>query len=483
MLVLLLSFVFLAVQATLVVGLAAWLVAWVAVRIYRPKDYVAVQRDLGQKRTGQHRSTVAFFHPFCNAGGGGERVLWSAIQAVHRVHPDYHVLLYSGDTDATADMILTRAAERFGLVIDARRVTIAFLHTRSYVEAHHYPHFTMLLQSLGSLVLGLEAICLHRPDVFLDTMGYAFVLPLVRLLAGSRVGCYVHYPTISTDMLSKVRDRRADFNNDVTVGRSQLLTQVKLLYYNIFALAYGLAGAFAAVVMTNSSWTHNHIRQLWFGSPRHARVVYPPCDTSGLEHLDIDRPREQLIVSVAQFRPEKDHALQIEAFALLHQRRPHVKLVLVGGCRNEGDARRVASLRAQATALGLQSPDSIDFRVNVDYAELKDWLSRAMIGLHTMRDEHFGIGVVEFLAAGPIALAHNSAGPKQDIVIPYENEPTGFLAETAQEFANKMEMILDMPEGQRQQLRARARAAVSNRFSDEAFKAAFLETIAPIMSA
>jgi alpha-1,2-mannosyltransferase len=28
------------------------------------------------------KPTVAFFHPYCNAGGGGERVLWCAIRAM-----------------------------------------------------------------------------------------------------------------------------------------------------------------------------------------------------------------------------------------------------------------------------------------------------------------------------------------------------------------------------------------------------------------
>lgn len=27
---------------------------------------------------------VAFFHPYCNAGGGGEKVLWVAIQALQK---------------------------------------------------------------------------------------------------------------------------------------------------------------------------------------------------------------------------------------------------------------------------------------------------------------------------------------------------------------------------------------------------------------
>ena len=28
--------------------------------------------------------TVGFFHPFCNSGGGGERVLWSAVKAIQQ---------------------------------------------------------------------------------------------------------------------------------------------------------------------------------------------------------------------------------------------------------------------------------------------------------------------------------------------------------------------------------------------------------------
>ena len=26
--------------------------------------------------------SIAFFHPFCNSGGGGERVLWSAVKII-----------------------------------------------------------------------------------------------------------------------------------------------------------------------------------------------------------------------------------------------------------------------------------------------------------------------------------------------------------------------------------------------------------------
>ncbi len=44
--------------------------------------------------------------------------------------------------------------------------------------------------------------------------------------------------------------------------------------------------------------------------------------------------------------------------------------------------------------------EDVEIRTNVEFGVLKDILSKALIGIHTMKDEHFGIGVVEFMAAG-----------------------------------------------------------------------------------
>lgn len=56
---------------------------------------------------------------------------------------------------------------------------------------------------------------------------------------------------------------------------------------------------------------------------------------------------------------------------------------------------------------------------------LESYLREASVGIHTMWNEHFGISVVEMMAAGLVVVAHNSGGPSMDIVTPFEDKQTG----------------------------------------------------------
>ncbi|XP_070265220.1 GDP-Man:Man(3)GlcNAc(2)-PP-Dol alpha-1,2-mannosyltransferase [Myotis yumanensis] len=444
---------------------------------------VLLQRKKNSASTGKKgkdQMVIAFFHPYCNAGGGGERVLWCALRALQKKYPAAVYVVYTGDVNVSSQQILEGAFRRFNIRL-THPVRFVFLRKRYLVEDSLYPYFTLLGQSLGSIFLGWEALMQCVPDIYIDSMGYAFTLPLFKYLGGCRVGSYVHYPTISTDMLSVVKNQNARFNNATFITRNPFLSKVKLIYYYLFAFLYGLVGSCSDIVMVNSSWTLNHILSLW--KVGHCtNIVYPPCDV----HTFLDIPLEakkmtpgHLLVSVGQFRPEKNHPLQIRAFAkLLNMRKteslPSLKLVLIGGCRNQDDEFRVNQLRRLCEDLGVQ--EDVEFKINIPFDELKNYLSKGTIGLHTMWNEHFGIGVVECMAAGTIILAHNSGGPKLDIVIPYEGEVTGFLAESEEGYAETMAHILSMSEEKRLQIRNNARASVS-RFSDQEFEVTFLSSV------
>ena len=61
---------------------------------------------------------VGFFHPYCNAGGGGERVLWHSICALQKRYSFVRCIVYTGDDKTVKpDRILSNAQDRFGIVL------------------------------------------------------------------------------------------------------------------------------------------------------------------------------------------------------------------------------------------------------------------------------------------------------------------------------------------------------------------------------
>ena len=266
-------------------------------------------------------------------------------------------------------------------------------------------------------------------------------------------------------MLSRVRSRTAGHTNPSSIASSAVLSRAKLVYYTAFARAYRASLAQADTLMVNSTWTRRHVVRLLAGEeeegqdevgesegpsgagaapappdglrrraaaaapsvdesqtstsrPRRAprprvRTVYPPCDTAALTSFPattssrISSPTSPItILSLAQFRPEKEHATQLRAFAALLSppsspaRLPdsldpkRLRLVLAGSARHAADHARVSALRALADELGVAA--QVEFVVNAPYNEVCGLMRRASIGLHTMVDEHFGITVVEF---------------------------------------------------------------------------------------
>ena len=132
----------------------------------------------------------------------------------------------------------------------------------------------------------------------------------------------------------------------------------------------------------------------------------------------------------------------------------------------------------------MQKQDNVEFEINVPYPRLIALFGQASIGLHTMIDEHFGITVVEFMAAGLIPLVHASAGPLLDIVLPYSPPststlasttttvalPTGFHSTNAASFAENLYEIISLSEKERQAMRIRARVSAEERFSTASFE-------------
>ncbi|WVW78496.1 hypothetical protein I302_100451 [Kwoniella bestiolae CBS 10118] len=457
---------------------------------------------------------VGFWHPYCNAGGGGERVLWSAIRHLQKTEKDVLVLVYSGDyPTASKDDILGKAKNRFSIEIDPSRIHFVPLPSRYLISDKYWKRFTLLAQSLGSVYLAYEGLCGKDGlwgDVFIDSMGHGFTFPTVRLITGPQtiIGAYIHYPTVSTDMVKRVRERSAGVE-DGGASKSWLKTRIKLIYYHIFTNLYSVSLLFPQHIMTNSSWTQAHIQSLLTKArssflasillkddttirKREERgeakqedrarceVVYPPCDTKEFIKLGNLDKRKREIVSLAQFRPEKEHAKQLHALATLFEKYPQyrkgpqsVKLVMMGGARDANDEERLDGLRKLANKLGIS--DNVEFVVNAPYSEVVKRLGEASLGLNSMMDEHFGINVVEFMAAGLIPVVHASAGPVMDIVVPFNNQRTGFHATDAESFAEAIHQAFTLSPEESLKMRKAAREASVRKFSESQFERGWQE--------
>jgi len=458
----------------------------VAVHVLNKKYYIDIpnrEAKIKEMIKKNEKVKVAFFHPFCFSGGGGERVLWVAIDTIIRKYENFEVTVYMKETDLTKKEILEKIKNQFNLTIPEDKVNFIKLMSWRLTVAETYPVVRLLFQNAFSIFTGLEALIKFKPDIFVETVGFGFINAIAKVFFGCHVVSYVHYPTISEDMIQRVVNRVEDVTNSESITSNNFLSNLKYIYYLIMLRLYGEVGVYTDAVMTNSTWTNNHILKTW-RVPEKTTIVYPPCDSSKLCTFDITGKRERRIISIAQFRPEKAHHVQIEAYAKLLENHPEyrtdaskiAKLVIIGGCRNGGDEKIVENLKSLIKKYDLE--DFVTILTNLPYNDLCEYLKTSLVGIHTMRDEHFGISNIEFMASGLIILAHKSAGPLLDIVVPDEDgNKTGFLASTVEEYASCLYEILEMSEDDIVRLRTCARNHVQKKFSIEKFEQGFMDAL------
>lgn len=118
------------------------------------------------------------------------------------------------------------------------------------------------------------------------------------------LAAYVHYPTISTNMLARVKARTSQYNNASGVAQSSLRTYAKLMcvtlnyctrtaltlhysYYNLFAAVYSISLREAQTLMVNSSWTKKHIDYLISKSPLQTLQQSARFGSSALHHTNL----------------------------------------------------------------------------------------------------------------------------------------------------------------------------------------------------
>src|SRR5258708_6815444 len=155
-------------------------------------------------------------------------------------------------------------------------------------------------------------------------------------------------------------------------------------------------------------------------------VLYPPVSVEKFK----PKKKENLILNVARFSSlmqSKRQDVLIKTFKNFHKSNPNYKLILAGGIE-VGAEEMIKNLEKDIVGYPIEIIKSPDFKTLKDfYSKTKIYWSAAGYGIDQKKDpkkvEHFGITVVEAMAAGAVPLAYDAGGHREIV----QNNSDGFL--------------------------------------------------------
>lgn len=468
---------------------------------------------------GKDLKIVSFVHPFCADCGGGEKVLWRMISSLISLNDDPNlnnletpqkikINIISGKRD-NVEELKEKLKQRFGIELNKddyfennysnyninnyniqKRINkkidvqVELISMRSGYMLRPQKMLTMLFQILAQIYFAFEIITKVYSDVFCDTTGLPFCYFILKYFGHAKVTAYTHYPFISNDMRNQVKHDESGVHSQGKLNKYKIIKYIKLYYYKLILKIYKLMGnkclSFAYV---NSTWTYNHMKDIWedLEQKKKLLILYPPCSISLYKEAAKNEQRENIIVSFSQFRKEKRQNMQIKILAKLKKKLniypefQDLELHIIGGVRNKDDEAIFNDLINYSRELGVQ--DYVKLLPNRTKEQILEEFSKAKIGIHTMKDEHFGISLIEMMAAGLILVTHNSAGAKDDILVNYKDENNiGFLVDNENDYINQIEEIL-LKYNEIKTLYVNSSRKRAEKFSDEAFKAQFINQL------
>jgi alpha-1,2-mannosyltransferase len=202
---------------------------------------------------------------------------------------------------------------------------------------------------------------------------------------------YCHYPLA-------VIPRYKELLGKYSVGSWRIYYEI----YRILSSPLARRAAEEGIIVANSRFVAGLIKASLGVDPI---VIYPPVEVNRFSKITIDDEREDTILMLGRYSPEKGYE---EAIKLASSLPRQIRLRILGTLTKTEVSyyRRLANL---VKRLGLEN--RVELLYNVPRHRLEDLMTRSKVLLHMYRGEHFGIAVVEAMAAGLIPVVWSFGGP------------------------------------------------------------------------
>ncbi len=217
-------------------------------------------------------------------------------------------------------------------------------------------------------------------------------------------------------------------------------------------------------IVVNSVFTKQHIPT--FVSSR-VGVIYPPVDTLAFNSATV---KKKQILSVGRFSSsmqDKNQMLLIDTFKSMKESRDldGWRLVLAGGLQ-KGEEKLYQDLVKKAGVYDIDIIPDCPFEKMVSLYESSSlyWHAAGYGQTLPMKMEHFGISVVESMAAGCVPVVYDGGGLPEIV----RNGTDGYTWKTTHELKEKSRMLI-MSQKKRENMALKA-IVRSKEFSSERFE-------------
>jgi len=383
-------------------------------------------------------SKVAFLHPDLGIGGAERLVIDAALELKKRGHK---VTIFTTHYDP----------DRCFEDIKKEHLEIKVVHSiiPSHVGARLRAPCSIARTAFAAMVMGMHT---SFDVVFCDLVPQ--IIPIVRRIAQSKVIYYCHYP-------------------------DRLLTPERVNWYRLYRAPidrleeWGLRAA--DLILVNSAFTEAVFREAF---PRlcglAVSVLYPGVDPTKFRSFEgggkSEVREESIILSLNRYAEDKNLGLALEAMGDLREKIPYetfkgLTLVFAGGYDGRlSECRQVVrSLEKRTGEINLW--DHVKFLFSISDDERRKLLNDCLCLVYTSRNEHFGIGIIEAMAAEKPVIVVNRGGPKEIV----RDGITGFLCDPEPEaFGDALVRLVGHPDKRKWMGAEGAKRAESN-FSREIF--------------
>ncbi|MEZ0394089.1 MAG: glycosyltransferase family 4 protein [Desulfurococcaceae archaeon] len=314
---------------------------------------------------------LGVIHAYFGKYGGGERLALSAVKALA---DEFEVVVYTLEPP-DGDRVRKLVPDLEEVLDVAEFVAIPRPRLSRALEAAGGLRRLRAIVEAGALLRAAEA----GAELVLDTYTSMPVAPAV----------YFHYPRL--DKILSPGKARGPLR-----GAYDKVVEVAIRRTNPRGVRLALA---------NSQWTAEGVlRDYGLG----AEVVHPPVDVEAFSRAAGGPHNEKTVVTVSRLGEDKRLWFVADVAAAMRD----YEFYIVGTSQRE-TPKVLEALRSRAEALGA---DNVEVLRDLPRDELVELMSRAAAYLHPPLPEHFGIAVVEALAAGLPAVVYRDGGAWTDVV-------------------------------------------------------------------